>query len=189
MGVHTCGWVGEWVGLYVYICGRVSMNVRILNLHGCFCSSAIKTPSSTCNHNNKKQQQQQNKKTHAQLDPYFHPRFSLLINMFVTGVHQFHIMGDEELETDFLVRFHPGDEGDEQAVLDQEDDVVLREPARRREASRRDAVYTENLRDFISLRLRGMAQRVGPETFHALVQTVDGALMEQLTRFVEVPSV
>lgn len=120
---------------------------------------------------------------YPQFDLYTHPRFSLIVDMFVTCVYQFHILGKEELPIDFLVRFHPEDEED-----DDDDELALAtEPGRRREASRRDAVYTTNLRENISGHLAVHEARIEAGNFDTLKQSVDQGLLEQLSRFIDIP--
>jgi len=116
------------------------------------------------------------------LDAYIHPRFSLVVNMLVCGLHQFHVLGEEELPVDFLVRFHPSDEPD----VEDDPEMVATEPGRRREASRRDAVFTTNLRDFVGESLTALVERIGADAFHELQRSVDAVLMAQLERFVAI---
>jgi hypothetical protein len=119
--------------------------------------------------------------SYPQLDEYLHPRYGLVINVLVSGVHQFHILGEDELPVDFLVRFSEEDEADDDGT------AVATEPGRRREVSRRDAVYTHNMREFLAANLAALAERLGRDAFGSLQESIDPALLMQLTRFVNMP--
>jgi hypothetical protein len=118
---------------------------------------------------------------HPHLQPYVEPRFALILNTIVSGMHQYHMQGGEFLPVDLMVQFQNTEE------LHDSEFTTDSEPARRRKLSAQDAVSVVNTRQFVEKQLRALEAGKGAAAFARMMATVDPTIVAQFQAFFPAP--